>query len=65
MPSAYRPSGLLAPVVTPFDAAGRVDVGALERLGGALLDAGASGLIALSTTGEPSALTQLSPADPT
>jgi 4-hydroxy-tetrahydrodipicolinate synthase len=56
MPSAYRPSGLLAPVVTPFDADDAVDLGALERLGHAFLDAGATGLIALSTTGEPTAL---------
>jgi 4-hydroxy-tetrahydrodipicolinate synthase len=52
----YRPTGLLAPVVTPFAADGAVDLDALERLAGELLDAGATGLIALSTTGEPSAL---------
>src|SRR3954447_3666300 len=56
MSSAYRPSGLLAPIVTPFDAAGAVDLDALERLGAELLDAGATGLIALSATGEPSSL---------
>ncbi|HWI74986.1 MAG TPA: dihydrodipicolinate synthase family protein [Baekduia sp.] len=56
MPSAYRPSGLFAPIVTPFAADGRVDLGALERLAAELLDAGATGLIALSTTGEPTAL---------
>jgi 4-hydroxy-tetrahydrodipicolinate synthase len=56
MSSAYSPSGLLAPVVTPFDADGRVDIDALERLAAELLSAGATGLIALSTTGEPSAL---------
>src|SRR3954451_16536176 len=56
MSSAYRPSGLLAPIVTPFAADGSVDLGALERLGAELLEAGASGLIALSTTGEPTAL---------
>jgi 4-hydroxy-tetrahydrodipicolinate synthase len=56
MPSAYRPTGLLAPVVTPFDADDAVDLDALERLGHAFLDAGATGLIALSTTGEPTAL---------
>jgi len=56
MPSAYRPSGLLTPVVTPFAADGQVAVDALERLAAELLDAGATGLIALSTTGEPSAL---------
>jgi len=56
MPSAYAPSGLLAPVVTPFAADGRVDVDALERLAAELLDAGATGIIALSTTAEPSSL---------
>jgi 4-hydroxy-tetrahydrodipicolinate synthase len=56
MSAAYRPSGLLAPVITPFAADGRVDLDTLERLGAELLDAGAKGLIALSTTGEPSAL---------
>jgi 4-hydroxy-tetrahydrodipicolinate synthase len=56
MTSAYRPTGVLAPIVTPFAADGRVDVDALERLGLALLDAGATGLIALSTTGEPTSL---------
>ncbi|HEY6762868.1 MAG TPA: 4-hydroxy-tetrahydrodipicolinate synthase [Baekduia sp.] len=57
MASPYQPSGLLVPIVTPFGADGSVDVDALERLGAELLDAGASGLIALATTGEPSALT--------
>ncbi len=56
MSSAYRPAGLLAPVITPFAADGRVDIDALERLAAELLDAGAAGLVALSTTGEPSAL---------
>jgi 4-hydroxy-tetrahydrodipicolinate synthase len=56
MTAAYRPTGLLAPVVTPFDARGAVDHAALERLAGALLDAGATGIVALSTTAEPSSL---------
>jgi 4-hydroxy-tetrahydrodipicolinate synthase len=56
MPSPYRPSGLLAPLVTPFAADGSVDIDALERLGADFLDAGATGLITLSTTGEPTAL---------
>ena len=56
MSSAYRPTGLLVPVITPFAADGRVDLDALERLGAELLDAGATALIALSTTAEPSAL---------
>ncbi|HET6509302.1 MAG TPA: dihydrodipicolinate synthase family protein [Baekduia sp.] len=56
MPSAYRPSGLYVPVVTPFDADDRVDVGALENLAAHALDAGAKGVVALSTTGEPTSL---------
>ncbi|HEY7619115.1 MAG TPA: 4-hydroxy-tetrahydrodipicolinate synthase [Solirubrobacteraceae bacterium] len=48
--------GLLVPLVTPFDARGEVDVGALERLAVAVLDAGADGLVALATTGEASSL---------
>jgi 4-hydroxy-tetrahydrodipicolinate synthase len=56
MTAAYRPRGLLVPVVTPFDARGAVDLGALERLAGEVLDAGATGIVALSTTAEPSSL---------
>jgi 4-hydroxy-tetrahydrodipicolinate synthase len=56
MPSAYRPTGLLVPVITPFAADGRVDLDVLERLAAELLDAGAMGLVALSTTAEPSSL---------
>lgn len=56
MPSAYRPSGLYVPVVTPFDADDRIDVDALERLAAQALDDGAAGLVALSTTGEPTSL---------
>jgi 4-hydroxy-tetrahydrodipicolinate synthase len=56
MTSAYTPRGLLAPVITPFGTDGAVDHGALERLATDFLDAGATGVVALSTTGEPSAL---------
>ena len=48
--------GLWVPVVTPFDARGRVDVLALERLAERLLADGATGLVALGTTGEPATL---------
>jgi 4-hydroxy-tetrahydrodipicolinate synthase len=58
MTAAYRPAGLLAPIITPFAADGSVDRAALERLAGGLLDAGASGIVALSTTAEPSSLTE-------
>jgi 4-hydroxy-tetrahydrodipicolinate synthase len=56
MTAAYRPRGLLAPVITPFDARGAIDHKALERLAGDLLAAGATGIVALSTTAEPSSL---------
>lgn len=45
-------TGLQIPLVTPFDAAGRVDLQALEALAHHLLDAGADGLVALGTTAE-------------
>jgi 4-hydroxy-tetrahydrodipicolinate synthase len=49
-------NGLWIPLVTPFDAAGRVALDALEALAHATLDEGANGLIALGTTGEPGSL---------
>lgn len=48
--------GVHVPLVTPFDARGTVDVEALERLAGGVLDAGAAGVVALATTGEVTAL---------
>ncbi len=48
--------GLQVPLVTPFDEAGAVDLGALERLAEEVLDAGADGLVALATTAEASSL---------
>lgn len=48
--------GVLVPLVTPFDEAGRVDLACLERLAAESLDAGAAGTVALGTTGEASAL---------
>jgi 4-hydroxy-tetrahydrodipicolinate synthase len=54
--SAYRPAGVIVPLVTPFAADGSVDLGALERLGHDVLDAGATGIVALATTGEPTSL---------
>jgi 4-hydroxy-tetrahydrodipicolinate synthase len=49
--------GLWIPIVTPFSAADEVDVDALSGLANRLLDAGATGLVALGTTGEPAMLT--------
>jgi 4-hydroxy-tetrahydrodipicolinate synthase len=51
-------SGLFIPLITPFTPDGDVALPALENLAHELLDAGATGLVALGTTGEPSALTQ-------
>lgn len=56
MSASYRPHGFLAPIVTPFAQDGSVAQDALERLAHELVDDGATALIALSTTGEPSAL---------
>ncbi|SNY45317.1 dihydrodipicolinate synthase family protein [Paractinoplanes atraurantiacus] len=50
-------TGLYVPLITPFDASGDIAVGALTRLAHDVLDGGAAGLVALGTTGEPSALT--------
>jgi 4-hydroxy-tetrahydrodipicolinate synthase len=50
-------AGLYVPLVTPFDAAGAVALGALETLANEVLDAGARGVVALGTTAEPAALT--------
>jgi 4-hydroxy-tetrahydrodipicolinate synthase len=48
--------GVWVPLITPFDAAGMVDVSAIERLCGEYLGAGATGIVALGTTGEASSL---------
>jgi 4-hydroxy-tetrahydrodipicolinate synthase len=56
MTNVYRPTGLLVPLVTPFGADDSVDLNALERLAQEMLDAGATGLVALATTGEAHAL---------
>jgi len=56
MASAFRPSGVFVPLVTPFDATGAVDLEALERLAERVLTKGARGVVALATTGEPTSL---------
>jgi len=48
--------GVWVPLITPFDAAGAVDVAAIERLCGEYLGAGVTGIVALGTTGEASSL---------
>src|SRR5215469_10019108 len=58
-PASMRPAlrGLYVPLITPFTADGELAVGSLEKLAHAVLDAGAAGLVALGTTGEPATLT--------
>ena len=56
MASGFRPTGLLVPLVTPFDEHGGVDLGALESLAADVLHDGAAGLVALATNGEPTSL---------
>jgi 4-hydroxy-tetrahydrodipicolinate synthase len=56
MATSFRPEGLLVPVITPFDSDGRVDEEALERHTDETLAAGATGIVAVATTGEATAL---------
>lgn len=44
--------GIHVPLITPFDEAGRVDAGALERLAHEVADGGVAGLVVLGTTAE-------------
>jgi 4-hydroxy-tetrahydrodipicolinate synthase len=48
--------GVYIPIITPFAEDGSVAIDALERLCHEYLDAGASGIVALGTTGESTAL---------
>jgi 4-hydroxy-tetrahydrodipicolinate synthase len=48
--------GIIPALTTPFDAAGEVDLEALERNVGALLDAGVHGFVATGTMGEAASL---------
>ncbi len=50
-------TGVYVPMITPFDADGAVAVASLENLAHEVLDGGASGLVALGTTAEPTSLT--------
>jgi 4-hydroxy-tetrahydrodipicolinate synthase len=56
MTSPFVPSGVFVPLVTPFDERDRVDLDALAGLADEVLTAGASGVVALATTGEPTSL---------
>src|SRR3954469_5997209 len=57
MASDLRLRGVYVPLITPFTPEDRVDLAAPERLALDALDAGAAGLVALATTGEPTSLT--------
>lgn len=52
MNRSLSPRGVIVPLVTPFDAAGELDVATLRRLVGFVLDAGVHGLFPGGTTGE-------------
>lgn len=54
--SSSRLRGIYVPIITPFAADGRIALGALETLAQTVLDAGATGIVALGTTGEASTL---------
>lgn len=45
-------TGVYVPVITPFDASGRVDVARLDQVIASLLSAGVQGIVACGTTGE-------------
>jgi 4-hydroxy-tetrahydrodipicolinate synthase len=50
-------TGLFIPLITPFTAAGELAADALEKLAHKVLDDGATGIVALGTTGEAASLT--------
>jgi 4-hydroxy-tetrahydrodipicolinate synthase len=56
MPSEVALRGVYVPVVTPFASDGSVALDAIERLCHEYLDAGVTGIVALGTTGESTAL---------
>jgi 4-hydroxy-tetrahydrodipicolinate synthase len=49
-------TGVLVPLITPFDRSGAVSIDALKSLAHEVLDGGAAGVVALGTTGEPASL---------
>jgi 4-hydroxy-tetrahydrodipicolinate synthase len=51
------PHGLYVPLITPFADDGALAAEALEKLAHDVIDAGAAGIVALGTTGEPATLT--------
>jgi 4-hydroxy-tetrahydrodipicolinate synthase len=57
MPEGNTLQGVLVPLITPFTADERIAADALDALAHQVLDAGASGVVALGTTAETAALT--------
>jgi 4-hydroxy-tetrahydrodipicolinate synthase len=55
--TAAQLRGVYVPLVTPFGDDGSIDFASLQRLATESLDAGATGLVALATTGEVTSLT--------
>ncbi len=56
-------AGLFIPLITPFTAAGELAADALEKLAHRVLDDGATGIVALGTTGEAASLTDSEKSD--
>ncbi|GAA1968527.1 dihydrodipicolinate synthase family protein [Kitasatospora viridis] len=56
MDTTHALRGIYVPLITPFTPAGELATDALESLAHQVLDDGATGLVALGTTGEPGAL---------
>ncbi|MEU9377883.1 dihydrodipicolinate synthase family protein [Streptomyces sp. NPDC048255] len=56
LPRAVGLEGIHVPLVTPFTPGGDIAAGALESLAHEVLDAGATGIVALGTTAEAAAL---------
>lgn len=48
----YKPYGIIPPLITPFDAEGRVDFAAMAKMAVFLVDGGVHGLFPFGTTGE-------------
>src|SRR5256714_7641865 len=61
--TAAQLRGVYVPLVTPFGEDGSIDFASLQRLATDSLDAGATGLVALATTGEVTSLTDAERAD--
>lgn len=48
----YKPYGIIPPIITPFDAQGRIDYDSLAKMAAHLVENGVHGLFPFGTTGE-------------